>query len=271
MFRRVEDWKHEGEGESLGVDKAPKDESEEAKVKHVLLKTWFHEAHPQSGIPQDAEAIQALVTSYMEEYYFAHGYTIWDLWVEPSIAAACGGYLDVLIHSLQTAPDLFTLDYYKLDKLDDKLEERSRSNTTPKPTEWVVKFSGERHHAAVAMCKSRGLGVWDVQDDTLSRLDEAYPHPDPDPDPGAEIRAEAEEAYGAFAETETDRRSALDADDDDWGLERQLRCSTEQEGVANINDLEDREGELGGNTNAWSTSSNTETWGSTPSWADSDG
>lgn len=191
--------------------------------KHVMVKTWYHKAHQQAGRSQATEVILHAVASYMEGYYFEQGYTIWDLWVEISIAAACGGNLDVLIRTLEAAAraesGVFTL-----------------AITGAKPTLWVVKFRGEKHHEAVSMQKSRL--VWD---------DYNVASPDAESD-----------QYNLVRYTETDRDiKRVDEEEQD-----QQKSSSEEE----CQHVGDEDG-IAGST------SNLGTWGSesSPSWIDSGG
>ena len=160
--------------------------------KHVLFKIWHHKPHRWAGRSKATETILQAVASYMEGYYFEQGYTIWDLWVEISIAAACGGSLDVLIRTLEAAARSASGDF-------------SLITVGAKPTSWVVKFRGEKHHEAVSMQKSRK--VWIDDNDTPYAEKDPYilvEYTETDRD-GTRVDEEAQDQQQSFPEEERQR------------------------------------------------------------------
>lgn len=127
LFRRIDDWQ----------GPRPLIPSKIEEPKHELLKTHFHLPHEKAGSPMPPETVRDLVQDFMKSYYFDNGYSIWSLWVEDSISIACGGRLDVLIRAIESSPDL------------------TLSSTEDVPArDWVVKFAGEKHQAAVEATKA---------------------------------------------------------------------------------------------------------------------
>ena len=202
LFRRNDDWQ--------GQRPVPAQPSQEGA--HKLLKTHIRAAHPRAGLPESHEKICELVTKYMESYYFDHGYSVWELWVENLISIACGGRLDVMLRAIEAFPALCL----------------TRKDSAA-AREWNVKFAGDKHREAVEATKKEnreGSFPHEFQPNGLET--EGAPVETPKwPDP-------AQEWYALAKASSAKDEKLVMSNDDDWWASKSWSVGWEEAKTADV-------------------------------------